>query len=431
MGIRRFRATVLVVATALVLGPVGISPAEARPAPAPTGLAAEVTGYEDGSYDIAATWDVVANATSYRVALTKAGATLASGTVTEPSWSPTVTATPGNASLSVRAVIGRKRGRTATLTVPLPDASAPRGSYSSSWDNSGTATITQETLSDNYSATSAITRTVDWGDETPPEAWTAGTTIDHTYPVTEQRYEPTVALEDEAHNVRVVSVPAIVINDTEAPSGSYSTGPATAWAKLTPVTITQSDIGDNWTPDALIARSVNWGDGSTTDWTEGTTVSHVYGVAGPFTPTVTLTDEAHNPSTVPTSEVVVTADTTGPTVRLTLPKAKHSVRAWKTLRGKALDAQTGVKKVILRAVEKRGTSWYGYNAVTKAWVKAATKAKAFTRSRPFSLTPDVQNRWSAHVAGLRKGTEVYRVRATDMVGNRSKLLIHQAILTKR
>ena len=75
---------------------------------------------------------------------------------------------------------------------------------------------------------------------------------------------------------------------------------------------------------------MNWGDGSATDWTEGTTVSHVYGVAGSFTPTVTLTDEAHNPSTVPTSEVVVTADTTRP-ASPDAAKARRSVRAWKPL----------------------------------------------------------------------------------------------------
>ena len=432
MGMRTVRAAVPAVLAILVAGLVGTSPAAARPAPAPTGLAVVVAGHEDGSYDIDATWDAVPNATSYRVALTKGGATLASASVTTSAWSPTVTGSPGIIALSVRAVVGRKRGRTATLAVTLPDATAPHGSYSSDWDiNTGIATITQQALTDNVSGNSDISRTVDWGDETPPEAWAAGTTLTHSYPATEQRYEPTVTLEDEAHNVRVVTVPAMVVNDTAAPTGSFSTSPATAWADLTSVMVTQSHIGDNWTPDALVTRSVDWGDGTTTNWTTGTNLAHVYVVAGSFTPIVTLTDEAHNVASIPTSAVEVATDTTRPILTLRRPRALHSVNAWRTLRGKSTDDQSGVKKVTMRAVEKRTTAWYGYDAVTQRWVKAATRTRAYARSEPFVTTPDTQDRWSATLKDLRKGTLYYRARATDMVGNRSALVSRHVTLTRR
>jgi PKD domain len=432
MNFRTLRAPAVVAAAAVLLTAIGAAPAVARPAPAPTGLAADVTAHEDGTYDVAATWNAVPTATSYRVVLSKGATTLASTTVTSAAWSPTVTATPGNASLSVRAVVGRKPGKAATLTVPLADVTAPRGSYSSSWNNgTGLATITQDALSDN-AGTAGITRTVDWGDATGSEAWPSGTTINHTYALTNARYAPTVTLQDAAGNVRVVDVPAVDLNDVAPPTGSFSAGPASGWADLTEVTVTQDAIDDDRTPNELIARSVDWGDGTTTDWTTGTTVSHVYATAGQFTPTVTLTDEADNSSgALSTSQVVVTADTTGPTVRLTLPKSKHSVKAWKTLRGKAVDSETGVKKVSLRAVEKRGGAWYGYNAGTKKWLKASTQAKAFDRSKAFSLKTDAQHRWSATLAGLRKGTLVYKVRAKDRVGNASKALTHQAKLTRR
>ena len=114
-----------------------------------------------------------------------------------------------------------------------------------------------------------------------------------------------------------------------------------------------------------------------------------------------------------------------------MPTSRHSLTAWKTLRGKAVDTGTGVKKVSLRAVEKRGSAWYGYNATTKKWLKASTQTKAFGRSKAFSLTTDAQDRWSATLAGLRKGTLVYKVRAKDRVGNKSKALTHQATLTRR
>jgi hypothetical protein len=429
-ALRTFRMSAAVVAATLAVGALGTTAAEAKPAPAPTGLAATVIAHQNGSYDVSASWNAVPSATSYRVALTKGGTTLSSATVTVTSWSPTVTTSPGTASLSVRAVIGRKPGRAGSLSVPLADVTAPQGSYSSTWDNNtGQATITQDSLSDN-SPVSGITRTVDWG-EGSPVAWPTGTTIMHTYALTEHRYTPTVTLEDAANNVRVVDVPAIVINDTTAPTGTFANETATAWATFTHVTVSQTAINDNWTPDGLITRSVDWGDGTTTPWTTGISLSHVYLTVGTFTPAVTITDEAHNPATIETSAVVVKADTIGPKVRLTLPTARHSVRAWKTLRGKATDGQTGIKTVSLKAVEKRGTSWFGYNAATHTWVKASSKAKAFSKSKAFRRTTDAQHRWTARLARLAKGTLVYKVWAVDRVANRSATVTHQATLTRR
>jgi hypothetical protein len=429
--LRTLRVPAAAAAAFIAIGTVGAAPAMAgKPAPAPTGLAATVTAHQNGSYDVAATWNVVANATSYRVSLTKGGTTLASTTVTSTSWTPHVTTTPGNASLSVRGVIGKKPGRTATLTVPLPDKIAPQGSYSSDWNNNtGLATITQDSLTDNLPV-SGVTRTVNWGVGSPV-AWPSGTTISHTYPLDEKRYAPTVTLEDAAHNVTVVDVPAVVINDDEAPTGSFSAAPGAAWEAFTTVTVTQDGaLHDNWSPADQITREVAWGDGTTSDWTTTGPATHVYKSAGHYTPVVTLTDEAHNAHPVSTSDVVVTADTTGPELKLTLPKAKHSVKAWKKLRGTATDAETGVKSVWLKAVEKRGAKWFGYNASTHTWVKAKSKAKAFAKAKPFTRVTNAQHQWTAKLAKLRKGTLIYKVRATDQVKNRSVTLTHKATLTK-
>jgi hypothetical protein len=157
----------------------------------------------------------------------------------------------------------------------------------------------------------------------------------------------------------------------------------------------------------------------------------VYDDAGTYTPTVTLIDEAGNSALVDASEVVVTADTTGPTLKLRLPKDKHSVKAWKTLRGKATDTQTGVKNVRVRAIEQRGRTWYGYNATTKKWRKARTQAMAWGRSKPFSLKTDAHGLWSAKLVGLQKGNLVYQARAFDRVANHSPLLTQKAKLTRR
>jgi hypothetical protein len=107
------------------------------------------------------------------------------------------------------------------------------------------------------------------------------------------------------------------------------------------------------------------------------------------------------------------------------------VKAWKTLHGKATDAGTGVKSVSVKAVEKRGRTWYAYNAATTTWVKAATKAKALAKTKAIVSTPNARHRWSAKLVGLRKGTLIVKVRATDHVKNRSVVLSRKASLTAR
>jgi hypothetical protein len=428
---RLLRLPAAALVAAVVVATLGAAPAvAAKPAPAPKNLDAVATAHVNGTYDVVASWDAVPTATSYRVALTKGGTTLSSATVTTKSWSATVSSSPGTATLSVRGVVGRKPGRTATHSVELLDVTPPSGTYSSSWNNNtGLATITQDSLTDNLPV-SGVTRTVDWG-EGSPVAWPSGTTITHTYGLVAARYVPTVTLKDAALNQAVVEVPAVVIKDDTAPTGAFSVSPATGWAAFTSVTVTQDGVlSDNWSPADHITRSVDWGDGTTESWTSGGSLSHVYASAATYAPVVTITDEAHNATVVPTSDVVVSADTSGPTVKLRSPKAKHSVTAWKTLRGKAVDAETGVKSVWLKAVEKRGTTWYGYNATTHAWVKAASKAKAFKKAKAFSRTTDSKDRWTANLARLKQGTLVLKVRATDQVHNRSATLMRLATLTK-
>ena len=421
----------------LVIGALGTAAAEARPnKPGPvTGLQAQVT---PGSltYAVAATWNAVANATGYKATITKAGATLASKTVTSPAWSPTVTTTPGTATLSVKAVINHHQGRTSSISIALADVTAPNGTYSSVWDNdTGAATLTQDSLTDD-SPTSQVTRSVDWGDGSPVEPWSGGTTLNHNYtltPAQEVTFQPTVTLTDLANNPRTVDAAPIVFNDFVAPTGLFGVAPGTAWAKFTKVKVTQSALSDNRTATADIVRTVDWNDGSAVQtWTNGTTITHVYAAAGTVEPVVTAEDQAHNVSTFHLSAVTVNVDAVAPVVRLLLPKThRHSVKAWTTLKGKATDtAGTGVKIVKLNAVEKRGTKWFGYRPATKTWVKAATKAKAFARSRAFRLTTGTRHLWSAHLAGLRKGTLVYKVSAVDMVNNASKTITHKATLTK-
>jgi hypothetical protein len=418
-------------AASLLIGAFGTSAAEAKPTKpgGVTHLTATATPAAAGTYSVASSWDPATGATKYRVAITKSGTTLASATITTTSWSPTITSSPGTASVAVTPVALHRRGATSQFSFPLADVTAPQGSYTSSWTGAD-ATITEQSLSDD-SGTAGITRTVDWGDGTTVP-WASGTTIDHHYGAL-GRYTPTVTLKDTANNTNLVSVPAIVIGDTTAPTGAFSVAPGTAWAAFTAVTVTQTALHDDYSPDLNITRSVDWGDGAvTSNWTGAGTITHVYTTAGTFSPTVTLSDEAHNSSApLATSGVKVTVDSVAPVVKLLLPTAKHSVTAWKTLKGRATDtAGTGVKRVSVRAVEKRGTAWYAYKAGTKTWVKAASKAKAFAKSRGLSLATTASHGWAGKLSGLREGTLVYKVKATDNVGNASAVVTHKATLTK-
>lgn len=431
MFTRSFRMPVIAVTAALALGVLGTSAAEAKPSKpgGVPGLAGVATWHSGTTYDVAATWGSVTGATSYRAAIIRGTTTLASKNVTGLSWDPTITSGPGPVTLQVQAVVNRRKGTPSKVTVDLPDKVAPTGAFSTSKvDATKVGTITQTALDDD-SGTAGITRTVDWGDGTSAVTWASGASIDHTYAAI-GRYVPTVTLTDAADNSVEYTLDAIVLGDVTAPTGAVAVSPSTAWSSFTHVVATPSALSDDVSPQGMIRVHVAWGDGTSSDSTGTAALDHVYAAAGTYDVATTITDEAGNPTDLASSAVTVSDDTVGPKVTLTLPAKKHSVRAWKTLRGKATDAQTGIKSVSLKAVEKRGAAWYGYNASTKKWVKASSKAKAFSRSVAFSLSTTARHRWSATLAGLRKGTLVYKVKAVDQVGNASGTVSHKVKLTR-
>jgi hypothetical protein len=243
---------------------------------------------------------------------------------------------------------------------------------------------------------------------------------------------PTVTLTDVAGNSVTYTINAVVLGDVTAPTGSVSVSPSSAWATLDHVVATPGGLSDDVSPTADIKVSVDWGDGTSTDSTGSAAVNHVYTVAGTYDVVPTITDEAGNPTTLSGHSVTVSADKVAPLVKLLLPKRhRHSVKVWKLLRGKATDTNgTGVRRVHVRAVEKRGTKWFGYRPGTKTWARAATKAAAFKKARVFSLITNARHRWSATLVGLRKGTLVYKVSAVDRVRNLSGVVSHKATLTK-
>jgi hypothetical protein len=402
--------------------------------PAPQNLQAVFTK-PGAAYSATFTWNAVAAATGYKMSLSSGGTTV-TGKSTGPSWTTPVTAdATTQVTLRVQAVAGKQSSKPATRTFALPDLDAPTGAFTLAFDSATlTARVTESHVSDNVTPAAAVVREIDWGAGAGFQAFGSG---QHTYGSETKAYHPRVRLTDTATpaNSVVIALPAVVVNDGEAPSGAFTVAPGTAWATYTPVTLSQTAIHDNVSADADIQRVVDWGDGTTTPWSTGMTVGHVYTVAGSFAPVVQLTDEAGRVATgaITGGPVTVTADTTAPKTSLTRPKkaVRSSVAAWVRLHGRASDtAGSGVKNVKVRIVEKRGDSWFGYVAATRTWRKAATLAGALEKSRPATVRP-VDGAWRYRIGGLRKGTLLVKVSARDNVGNASKAVTYKQVLARR
>jgi PKD repeat protein len=241
----------------------------------------------------------------------------------------------------------------------------------------------------------------------------------HTYDSPDD-YTVTLTVTNGAGSDSSTGVISVADQDDKPPTGTFSTSPASGWARSTRVTLTQTSIGDNHTPAGSIRRAVDWKDGSgVVGWTTGTTTTHVFRSAGSFTPTVTLTDQAGNQATVTAGPVTVRADTTAPTAGLRRPANRFSATAWRVLKGRDSDGGTGVSWVHVSVVERRGGAWYAYRATTHSWVKAASRAAALRKSRLGRAALVGTSQWSYAVRGLRKGTLVVRLVASDRAGNTS------------
>ena len=427
-------STVAVTSTLLV---VTVLPSVAAPPVKPgkvTGLAAVVTK-PTAAYAVASTWNSASNATSYKVKLVDAvGTALDSDTVTTPSWSAHTTRPVGSVvRVQVTPYRGTRKGSTATISRTLPDLTAPAGTFAVSWTTVN-ATVTQTALSDDLTAAGSIVRSIDWGEGAGFQSWASGATTQHTYPAVDGLYRPRVKLVDQAGNTDVQTLHAVVIGDDAAPTGTFTAGPAAAWSSLTSVQLTQTSLSDDFSKAADVTRLVDWGDGSAiAAWSSLVAVpTHVYATAGSYTPLVTLTDEAGNTAQMAATTVAVTTDTVRPVVSLSLPKRRLAViGTWKTLKGRATDtAGTGVARVEVRAVQKRGSSWYAFKPTTRTWVRTTTKSRAFAKAGIRKVVPTATGAWAAALPRLRKGTLAYKVVGVDRAGNRSATASHTQRLTR-
>jgi hypothetical protein len=131
--------------------------------------------------------------------------------------------------------------------------------------------------------------------------------------------------------------------------------------------------------------------------------------------------------------VIPDVDFTAPQATLTrATSARSSVASWRVLKGRASDVGgSGVDRVLLRIVEKRGAAWYAYRAPSHSWVKAgATRARARKLSRLAAVATGPKGGWTYRVSKLRKGRLVVAVSARDHAGNVSGAQVYEQALTR-
>jgi hypothetical protein len=410
----------VVISLAVTMAPAQAAPNKVGPV---KGLGITIDKPGD-RYVVASDWNDLAGATSYRVSLSTGGTVLDSDKVTASEWRATTTTGAGTrVTVKIVPLAGKKPGRPASVSKDLPDVTAPNGTFEivQATPGSRNVTIQQVSLSDDLTPAGSIVRTISWDEGMSPQPWSSS----HSYAVDLHAYHPTVTLEDGAGNKRDVPLGTVVVGDNTPPSGEYGATTDSGWARWSKIELTETTpVADNFSGADHVTRTVDWGDGSSDTWTGGAAPTHVYADAGTYSPEVTLTDEAGwtTPATT-AGTVVVSADTARPNVKLTPPATRRTwVRKWVTLRGKATDAATGVRKVRLRLVEKRGTTWYAYRGTTHRWVRGGkTEAAALRRTTFANVRPTATHTWSYKVSGLRKGRFVVRVQAVDNVKNASAI----------
>ena len=433
MNPRRLVTATLSLVLALMMGLVALAGPSASAPPVRPGPVANLTltaaAAAGGGYQVTAGWTPLSDATAYKVDLTsQSGASLAAVTVTAPPWSAQVVLAPNSQiKVTVTPLAGKRSGIAASAVALIPDLAPPVGTYTVTRSGMD-ATITQTSLSDDATPAPQIKRVVSWGDGSPAQTWQTGDTLTHNFTAL-GRYVPTITLTDQAGNAVTLTLRAAVFGDTAAPVGNFASGPPSAFASWSAVTLTQESLTDNYTPTELVERTVSWGDGSTEAWPAGATLTHRYATAGTFTPTVVMLDEADNSSKTSADPVQVTVDATGPVVTVTKPKAAAKVGSWRTVRGTAKDVGVGTASVAVLAIQKRGAKWFAYDAVTKKWTGTGTRAKAWKRAKAIAGSLD-KSAWKARVAGLRKGRLELRTTAVDNVGNASRRKATSARLTQ-
>jgi hypothetical protein len=243
---------------------------------------------------------------------------------------------------------------------------------------------------------------------------------------------------DEEGPATAAPFTAITI-DHSAPTGSFTVSPTHTWVGpdgVVGVTVTQTALADNTTAADRIERTILAGDGSEAQaWDSGTSYEFAYFSAGVFTPKVTLTDEFGIAATISLSPVTVNLDTLAPIIRVVPPPRPRSDRiaGWRVVHGTVSDVGSGVRRIFVTLLQRRGDTWYYYRFGKGIWVKGrGSEAMTFTAARAGAVRPGSDGRWQTRwIHGLRLGRISVYTFGTDRVGNYARGAIVRHRITRR
>ena len=196
------------------------------------------------------------------------------------------------------------------------------------------------------------------------------------------------------------------------PTASFTASPTSGAAPLS-VAFKDTSAG------SPTAWAWDFGDGATS---ASQNPSHVFQKAGTYAVKLTARNSAGATSANRTVTVTtaVVRDRTAPRVRLLVPRARHRVAAFRVLRGRVHDGQSGAARVLVKAVERRHGHWYAYQPARGRWVRAPHRAVALHRAGWMRIAPR-GDRWSHRIGGLRRGMLVLRLTARDHAGNTARV----------
>jgi plastocyanin len=178
--------------------------------------------------------------------------------------------------------------------------------------------------------------------------------------------------------------------------------------------------------------TLHWGDGASTavGLGENDMRTHTYRTPGTYRPQVLMERGSLRRWVDATgAPILVRPDVARPVVTVPRPAAPSRVASWRTVRGTATDAGSGVRRVTVHVVEKRAGRWYSYDGI--GWTKRTSYTSARAKAKRSTVAVSADGAWSLSLRGLTEGRLQVRAVATDHAGNTSAVRLRDARLTRR
>ncbi|AGZ46218.1 PKD domain-containing protein [Actinoplanes friuliensis] len=333
---------------------------------------------------------------------------------TDPTPEPTATTTPAPDP---------------TVTTDPADTTAPVGKFSLNttalWIGQ-VVSLTQGAVTDNKSAATQITRTVNWGDGTSSTLPANTSAFKHKY-AKNGRFTVVVTLKDAAGNTSKATAPSSTVAVTTP--GKFKLSKYSVWSGES-FKLTISNV-----PAGTTKLTLDWGDG----WVQNLkarnqTVSGYYYhrkngglIKGAITLKTTFTNKYGATSAIYSGKVTVKTDSWKPVVKVKKPSSSDRIKSWKTVTGTSSDKGSGAPYVYVWGTRISGSKVYCTNS-KKKWVRVNSDAD-FGKCTAITVKVS-KGKWKMSLPGVAKGTLYIDARTWDWADNASKWSTVKAKITR-